>query len=183
MGSLGGIARNMARTRRVSSPGQIKNTLINDSKRRRFPVISGLRVSWDSCRPPGQRVLGIWLLTEVSENMDDLGSGDGCILIRLVDGPAIEREKGGRKYKIVTREYMAQGHDGFLPLKGCRYLIDDENGQMMSTLVRKYLLGSWTTEWGSKNILTVLQGLVLSIKWFVSRIIRRLRASNPAPEW
>jgi hypothetical protein len=115
--------------------------------------------------------------------MDDLGSGDGCILIRLVDGPAIEREKGGRKYKIVTREYMAQGHDGFLPLKGCRYLIDDENGQMMSTLVRKYLLGSWTTEWGSKNILTVLQGLVLSIKWFVSRIIRRLRASNPAPEW
>ncbi len=44
-------------------------------------------------------------------------------------------------YKIVTREYMAQGHDGFLPLKGNKYLVDDESGQLMSAIVRKYLLG------------------------------------------
>ncbi len=45
-------------------------------------------------------------------------------------------------YKIVTREYMAQGHDGFLPLKGNKYLVDDESGQLMSAIVRKYLLGT-----------------------------------------
>lgn len=59
----------------------------------------------------------------------------------LVDGDPIPRVKGGRKYSIVTREYMAQGHDGFLPLKGNKYLVDDESGQLMSAIVRKYLLG------------------------------------------
>lgn len=59
----------------------------------------------------------------------------------LVDGEPIKRVKGGRMYKIVTREYMAQGHDGFLPLKGQKYLVDDESGQLMSAIVRKYLLG------------------------------------------
>ncbi len=59
----------------------------------------------------------------------------------LVDGDPIPRVKGWRKYSIVTREYMAQGHDGFLPLKGNKYLVDDESGQLMSAIVRKYLLG------------------------------------------
>jgi len=58
-----------------------------------------------------------------------------------VDSDQIKPEKG-RKYNIVTREYMAQGHDGYLALKGNKCLIDDEVGQMFSTLVRQYLLGS-----------------------------------------
>ena len=45
-------------------------------------------------------------------------------------------------YRIITREYMAQGHDGFIALKGNKYLVDDESGQMMSSIVRKYLLGA-----------------------------------------
>ena len=36
--------------------------------------------------------------------------------VTLVDGDPIQRVTGGRTYKIVTREYMAQGHDGFIPL-------------------------------------------------------------------
>lgn len=44
-------------------------------------------------------------------------------------------------YRIVTREYMAAGHDGFEALKGKPYLIDDENGVIMSSIVRRYLLG------------------------------------------
>lgn len=101
----------------------------------RFPVIAGFRVSWDSRRPAGQRVLGVWLQKEILDNPNNSQSN-----IRHVDGDEIKREKDGRKYTIVTREYMAQGHDGFLPLKGNKYLIDDEVGQMFSTLVRKYLL-------------------------------------------
>ncbi|KAG6854980.1 hypothetical protein C0991_009803 [Blastosporella zonata] len=59
----------------------------------------------------------------------------------LIDGEPIERGSD-RTYKIVTREYMAQGHDGFLAFKGQPYLVDDESGQLMSSIVRKYLLGS-----------------------------------------
>ena len=61
---------------------------------------------------------------------------------QLVDGDPIPRVKGGRMYRIITREYMAQGHDGFIALKGNKYLVDDESGQMMSSIVRKYLLGT-----------------------------------------
>ncbi|KAI0637232.1 Metallo-dependent phosphatase-like protein [Trametes polyzona] len=135
----------------------------------RFPVISGFRVSWDSRKPPGQRVLGVWLLQEPvgsSTNPTPSHSGTASPVMQtgsaassmssllqstmtamsqpameLVDGEPIPRTKGGRMYRIVTREYMAQGHDGFLPLKGKKYLVDDESGQMMSSIVRKYLLG------------------------------------------
>ncbi|KAH9853979.1 Metallo-dependent phosphatase [Lenzites betulinus] len=135
----------------------------------RFPTIAGFRVSWDSRRPPGQRVLGVWLLQEPSgssTNPTPSHSGTASPVMQtgsasssrssllqsttnpaaqsamaLIDGDPIPRTKGGRMYSIVTREYMAQGHDGFLPLKGKKYLVDDESGQMMSTIVRKYLLG------------------------------------------
>ena len=53
----------------------------------------------------------------------------------------VKREKGGMMYKVVTVAYLAEGHDGYDVLKGNKYLIDDEAGQMMSTVVRRYLLG------------------------------------------
>lgn len=111
---------------------------------RRFPIVSGFRVSWDSRRPPGQRVLGVWLLQEVSKTPSEssrTSSGPGTPA--LVDGEFVKREKNGRTYKIVTREYMATGHDGYTALPGHEYLIDDEHGQLMSGLVRKYLLGEY----------------------------------------
>ncbi|OJA12754.1 hypothetical protein AZE42_07929 [Rhizopogon vesiculosus] len=100
----------------------------------RFPVISGFRVSWDSQRPAGQRVLGIWLQKDVA-NSESNG-------ITVVDGDEIKPDKEGKKYKIVTREYLAQGNDGYDALTGHNYIIDDETGQIMSSIVRKYLLGS-----------------------------------------
>ncbi|KAF9234769.1 Metallo-dependent phosphatase-like protein [Melanogaster broomeanus] len=109
----------------------------------RFPIVSGFRVSWDSSRPAGQRVLGIWLLQEAPSRSSESSSTisrTGTPV--LVDGEAIQRDKTGRMYKIVTRDYLARGHDGYTPLLGHDYLIDDENGQLLSSLVRKYLLGS-----------------------------------------
>lgn len=108
----------------------------------RFPVISGFRVSWDSRLPPGQRVLGMWLQKEVTDRNHADG---GTITPILVDSDEIKPEREGKKYKIVTREYMAQGHDGFLSLEGSKYLVDDEVGRMYSTLVRQYLLVSYPT--------------------------------------
>ncbi|KAI0317293.1 Metallo-dependent phosphatase-like protein [Amylostereum chailletii] len=106
----------------------------------RFPVIAGFRVSWDSRRPTGQRVLGVWLQEESLEHGD---ANDSDLSTPVAsDGEPIKRERGGRRYTIVTREYMAQGHDGFAPLKGQKYIVDDESGQITSSIVRKYLLGA-----------------------------------------
>lgn len=101
----------------------------------RFPVVSGLRISWDSRRQPGERVIGIWSLLE-GENGHNNENG-----VHLNLEPVL-RVKGGRKYKIVTREYMADGHDGYEALRGSRQLIDHESGDLMSSIVRRYLLGS-----------------------------------------
>lgn len=97
----------------------------------RFPIISGFRVEWDSRLPPGKRINGIWLAEqEVSAN----GS------VHSKNGQPLSRDPN-HVYRIVTREYMAAGHDGFEALKGKPYLIDDENGVIMSSIVRRYLLG------------------------------------------
>ena len=64
-----------------------------------------------------------------------------------VDEEPIERVAGGRKYKIVTREYMAQGHDGFSVLTKGQLLIDHDCGAIMSSIVRKYLLGRINILW------------------------------------
>lgn len=104
---------------------------------RRFPTVSGLRVEWDSRRPPGSRVLSIQLeLSGVhSSNASDSS-------LNLTTWRDLKRQKGGEKYRVVTRDYLAQGHDGFESFKDYPLLIDDETGLMMSTLVRRYLLGS-----------------------------------------
>lgn len=97
---------------------------------RRFPTVSGFRVEWDSRKPPGQRVQGLWLLVPDAKDPK-------------VREEEIERDSSERTYKIVTREYMAQGHDGFAALTKGKWLIDHECGAMFSTLVRQYMLGEF----------------------------------------
>lgn len=72
-----------------------------------------------------------------------MDSGDSTP--NFVDGDEIKRERNGRKYNILTREYLAQGHDGYVALMGSKHVMDDEVGQMFSTLVRQYLLVSRQT--------------------------------------
>lgn len=104
-------------------------------------MISGFRVSWDSRRSPGQRVLGVWLQEDQDDDASIMSTDSGFSTPALTDGEAVARDDTKPIYKILTREYMAQGHDGFTPLRGNKYLIDDESGQITSTVVRKYLLG------------------------------------------
>ncbi|KAG9095183.1 hypothetical protein FS749_010910 [Ceratobasidium sp. UAMH 11750] len=98
----------------------------------RFPIVSGFRVEWDSRLAPGKRVKGIWIAKQEV-------SSDGSVQSR--NSRPLERD-ASQVYRIVTREYMASGHDGYEALKGNQYLIDDENGILMSSIVRRYLLGS-----------------------------------------
>jgi len=104
-------------------------------------VITGFRVSWDSRRPPNQRVLGVWLLEDQADEVSIVSIDSDLSTPTVKDGEAISCDDIKPKYKILTREYMAQGRDGFTPLSGNKYLIDDESGQITSTVVRKYLLG------------------------------------------
>lgn len=129
----------------LAGSGRVNDFIFHSSFRckaqallRRFPVISGMRVTWDSRKDPGQRVLNIAL--QVQKKIDEHSSGDSTPNL-TIEYQEISRVSD-RKYAVITREYMADGHDGFDVLKGQKMLIDDEQGQMMSTIVRKYLLGS-----------------------------------------
>lgn len=127
---------------------------LNGQHHSRFPIISGFRVEWDSRNPPNRRVLGIWEEVIERESNGDSDSDDGYSIHeghtgpihkhKPVNGDPVSKEPGGKMYTIVTREYMATGHDGFEALKDCKYVggIDDEHGQIMSSIVRKYLLGT-----------------------------------------
>ncbi|KAG8970562.1 hypothetical protein FRC03_006691 [Tulasnella sp. 419] len=113
----------------------------------RFPIISGFRIEWDSRKPPGSRVLSIWTEKleeiDVSDESNQENTGGKKTILRRVNGDPVSKDDGGKKYYVVTREYMAAGHDGYEVLKDCPYVggIDDEYGMMMSTIVRKFLLG------------------------------------------
>ncbi|KAG8973341.1 hypothetical protein FRC05_008885 [Tulasnella sp. 425] len=123
----------------------------------RFPIVSGFRVEWDSRRPPNQRIMGIWEERIENESGTDSDSDDAESIHsahtsgtstpvqkhKPCKGDPVSREPGGKVYKVVTRYYMATGHDGYEALKDCKYVggVDDEHGQIMSAIVRKYLLG------------------------------------------
>jgi len=57
------------------------------------------------------------------------------------DEEEVRREGGGRKYKIVTREYLVQGHDGYEDLTGGERITNHECGSSSSSVVKSYLLG------------------------------------------
>lgn len=105
---------------------------VSDNIVSRFPSISGFRVSWDSRKEPGKRVLGIWHLKP---------SGSGAKASLKVEEEPVLNESGGKTYILVTREYMANGHDGYDALTSGNWIIDHECGHLMSAIVRKYLLG------------------------------------------
>jgi hypothetical protein len=113
---------------------------------RRFPIVAGFRVEWDSRRPSGQRVLSVKLPQELQDHdHDGTHSEDGSVSGTQTPVPTnmvdVSKEPGGPQYNVVTRLYMAQGFDGYEAFKECKYLVDEENGRIMSDLVRHYLLG------------------------------------------
>ncbi|KNE59811.1 hypothetical protein AMAG_05269 [Allomyces macrogynus ATCC 38327] len=88
----------------------------------RFPQVSGLAFVFDPSREPGSRIVSV-----------DVTSPKRA-------GP-LDREA---VYTVATREYLAGGHDGYTALvvdDPSKVLVDDENGLLMTTMIRKYLLG------------------------------------------
>ncbi|GAK63314.1 metallo-dependent phosphatase [Moesziomyces antarcticus] len=151
----------------------------------RFPQVAGMMVKWDSTKPPGKRLVSVELLdnpldTPASAQPKDAKHGDakhddadvgklrrfsltelpggGYDLEvhrpALVSRGALELDK---TYRVVTREYLAEGYDGFDALKRGRFVVDHENGQLMSAIVRKFLLGA-SYLWRMKQIRRLQDG-------------------------
>eukprot|EP01094_Clydonella_sp_ATCC50884_P020986 TRINITY_DN4499_c0_g1_i1.p1 TRINITY_DN4499_c0_g1~~TRINITY_DN4499_c0_g1_i1.p1 ORF type:complete len:549 (-),score=135.09 TRINITY_DN4499_c0_g1_i1:157-1803(-) len=80
----------------------------------RFPQVSGLSFTYTSARPAGSRILRV-----------DIG------------GEPLQRD---RKYSLATKTYMCAGMDGYSCLKEHKVLVDEENGQLLPTLVRRHFL-------------------------------------------
>ena len=44
------------------------------------------------------------------------------------------------------RTLLTERYDGFEALKGRKFIVDDENGQIMSSIIRSFLLGASIAE-------------------------------------
>jgi len=74
-----------------------------------FLQLSGLRVTWDPRRPPGQRVV-------------ELQVGDGAI-------------EDGRSYTVALLNYLVGGGDGFTAFRGALVLVNEASGPQLSDIV------------------------------------------------
>ena len=104
----------------------------------RFPVVAGVSIVWDSRLPPGKRIVEAHLLEDghLFEGVDLDGQPQlktrrfemhrfrdtyECTVIRP---KMVKREKIDPQgtYRVCSRQYMCEGHDGFSDLTGGRFL-------------------------------------------------------------
>ncbi|CAG8475686.1 8702_t:CDS:2 [Ambispora gerdemannii] len=122
----------------------------------RFPIFSGLKVEYNPKSEPGKRLRKVWLTapplptpisldtleTDISPIVEgeDASESDSIPPTPLNIIGELEMDK---IYTVCTRAYMAQGYDGYhsLALPNTKYLVDDENGIIQSTLLRRYFIG------------------------------------------
>lgn len=93
----------------------------------RFPQVAGIKVTWSSQSPPGQRIQSIFCVGKGDSYENDL------------DTPLVM----DKEYSVVTREYMVLGYDGYTALKvdDDKLVVDGENGVFISTIFRRFFLG------------------------------------------
>ncbi|KAI9183847.1 hypothetical protein H9P43_002899 [Blastocladiella emersonii ATCC 22665] len=91
----------------------------------RFPQVSGLSFEFDPSLPPGSRVLSVTMTCTAFEHLP------------------LDR---AQTYRVATRNYLADGHDGFTSLVPHTTVVDDESGMLITTILRKYFLGLKTVK-------------------------------------
>ncbi|KAG0171895.1 hypothetical protein DFQ28_003804 [Apophysomyces sp. BC1034] len=113
----------------------------------RFPQLAGMRLEWNPERPPGERVRRVYVLE--TYHVQGSPTGRDGIMPRQEDVADQYNPENmipldlEREYVVATRAYLAQGYDGFQALKVGpeRYVLDEENGVLVSTLYRRFFLG------------------------------------------
>ncbi|CAG8649887.1 5151_t:CDS:2 [Funneliformis caledonium] len=111
----------------------------------RFPIVSGLKIEYNQKADPGSRLRNVWLTErcqptpmEESEKQNIDNDSEENVPYTIVEKLDLQKT-----YTVCTRGYMASGYDGFTALAKptTQFLVDDENGILLSTLVRRYFLG------------------------------------------
>ncbi|CAL1547871.1 unnamed protein product [Lymnaea stagnalis] len=108
-------------------------------KEGRFPQVAGLSFGFDPTKPPGQRI--------------------GRQLVRVQDD-YIDFDKD---YRLATKEYVAQGKDGFDVFKHCEIVINAEQCPSLSTMVQNHFdavriyLGEMECKSGHRQSLVALK--------------------------
>lgn len=90
----------------------------------RFPQVSGCRLVYDPQRPPLQRLISVTVIKTTKD-------------YELVEEPL----DFTREYQLATRAYMAAGHDGFEALKQSTFVVDDEQGVLINTILHRFFIG------------------------------------------
>ncbi len=78
----------------------------------RFPFVSGIRMSFDPRKEPGNRVVDV----EVNGTPIDMSS----------------------TYKLCVKEYISRGKDGYQSLVNAKTIVDGEDAPVLPTIVRNY---------------------------------------------
>jgi 5'-nucleotidase len=79
----------------------------------RFPAISGIKLKFSASVEPMHRVMGA-----------------------TIDDQPLDLNK---MYKLATKIYMSKGKDGYDSLSGSEYLVNEEQGPMLSTLILNHM--------------------------------------------
>ncbi len=107
----------------------------------RWPCVSGIRFSFDSEAVPGKRV--------------DASSVE-------VGGVALDL---AREYTLCTKEYLAQGKDGYGVFQSCAVKQDAEDCPMLATTIRhRFLLLSVLAAFGPKRVSSTVSKAVHMLK-------------------
>lgn len=77
----------------------------------RFPQVSGIRFAFDPSLEPGNRIVKV----TVGEERKPLDMD--------------------ATYTLATRAYLSAGHDGYECFKGCEYVVSEELGSLLSSIV------------------------------------------------
>ncbi|PVD21258.1 hypothetical protein C0Q70_19429 [Pomacea canaliculata] len=83
-------------------------------KEGRFPQVAGVSFGFNPTKPPGHRV---------------------PVYSVRVQGECLDLDKC---YRVVTKEYLATGHDGYDVFRECEWLVNDEQCPALSTAVQNY---------------------------------------------
>lgn len=133
----------------------------------RFPQVAGMRVVWDSSKEPFHRVVSVDLLhlpfdgNHTSNDTlrmrmrdqyhfvrDEEADADDVVTVHRAAAQVKEPLRLDKTYSVVTRGYLTLGNDGYTALTQGNFIMDYEAGELMATIVRKYLLGaSYILRW------------------------------------
>ncbi|XP_065064336.1 trifunctional nucleotide phosphoesterase protein YfkN-like [Rhopilema esculentum] len=117
----------------------------------RFPQVSGVQFSFNPDLPAGQRILRNSV---------------------KVNGQSLDWKL---EYRVCVKSYLAKGKDGYDIFKSCKQLVNEENGQILPTIVQNHFESLKIISGLRKSVSGHRQSVTLNEDVGISTIIERER--------